>query len=490
MGKFLGTMRYLFSFVLILGWISYNPVIFASMIPPNCEKRAWANDEVARKSERAHVLRIAQAEIGPGSLTSEEDQSAVIETRDFLAEGSLRIYGAAFRVGASIFRIDMLERATSTSPFVISRISEATKIKPEQSASLARRAFFLRRIGYSVAQSSVFILNPDFRVASRSAAFVRQDLSTGVEHYLKQNEAEVETLAQKYEALEEVEEPSLETALVAGEEASQPDVLSILHVPWLQLPQKKRLLAQGISTFADLVAHPQLLKNEVTPVQWQMLRSAIAGERFVDKSKMRTELAKWDLTHPLIYLDFETLSTVFPRYPNARPHQQMPFQFSVLDSQGLDVHYLHREKTDPRPALIEDLLRAVPAVGSIVAWSAAFEKARLNEMARDFPEQGAALNNLAARLVDPLPILRLSFYDAQLRGSYSIKSVVPALFGDSASYNNITVQNGREAQLAYLHLIESAEASEQLALDMEHYVKKDTLEMKKIVEWMLDQIKN
>ena len=93
---------------------------------------------------------------------------------------------------------------------------------------------------------------------------------------------------------------------------------------------------------------------------------------------------------------------------NSRPWQQVPFQYSlhILHENGEIEHYefLHTDISDPRPIMIEAMQTHFKFQGSIVVYYQPFEKARLQEMAFDFPENCDFLNSLHERVWDQMDI--------------------------------------------------------------------------------------
>jgi hypothetical protein len=66
--------------------------------------------------------------------------------------------------------------------------------------------------------------------------------------------------------------------------------------------------------------------------------------------------------------------------------------------------------------------------------------------------QANSLREVAARLVDLLPVTRAAYYHREMRGSWSIKSVLPTI-DPALDYAGLgEVQEGSGAQLAFLQL--------------------------------------
>src|SRR5690606_17124169 len=106
-----------------------------------------------------------------------------------------------------------------------------------------------------------------------------------------------------------------------------------------------------------------------------------------------------------------------------------------------------------------------------------FEAERIKELADYSSADCAALTSLLHRLVDPLPLIREHIYDNAFAGSFSLKSVAPALLGASHSYDNMPVANGNDAQRAFEKLISpKTPTTEKAAIKtaMLAYCEKDT----------------
>lgn len=187
-----------------------------------------------------------------------------------------------------------------------------------------------------------------------------------------------------------------------------------------------------------------------------------------------------DWLFPRTYLDFETIAFAVPRWIGTRPYQQIPFQFSahIEQADGAIEHceYLSLDGKDPRQACAEALIASVPETGAVIAYFAAFERARILELAADFPDLSGALLDIASRIVDLLPVTRNHWYHRDQRGSWSIKAVLPTVSKD-LSYKALAVGDGAAAQLAYLEAIHpytSAKRAAEIERDLRIYCGQDT----------------
>lgn len=195
------------------------------------------------------------------------------------------------------------------------------------------------------------------------------------------------------------------------------------------------------------------------------------------------------LRYPLYFLDYETLMPAIPLFDGTRPFQQIPFQFSVHiqdrpDSELVHREYLHKQRTDPRPDLTRNLIDACGQDGTVIVYNQAFEMARNNELAQEFPQFAAALAAINGRMVDLLvPFRRRWAYHPKQNGSASIKAVLPA-FTD-LTYEGMEIDNGGEASLKYLMFMHgklSDADCDSLWKNLDAYCGQDTYAMKVLLD--------
>jgi hypothetical protein len=122
--------------------------------------------------------------------------------------------------------------------------------------------------------------------------------------------------------------------------------------------------------------------------------------------------------------------------------------------------------------------------GSIVVYHQQFESQRLSDLASWLPEFSGRITKIQRRLWDLLPIIRDHVYHPAFAGSYSLKSVLPALVPEM-TYEGMEVADGRAAGMAWESLIRGdcdegeREQKRKALLD---YCGQDTLAMVRLVE--------
>jgi hypothetical protein len=179
----------------------------------------------------------------------------------------------------------------------------------------------------------------------------------------------------------------------------------------------------------------------------------MSGEVYFDASAT-LELRK--LPYPMSYLDFETIGFAVPEVIGTHPYEQWPFQWSVHVEDGpgelRHAEYLAIENFADLTDLADALLKSLPDVGPVFAYNASFERRILECIANRLPNLASRLKELAGRLVDLLAVTRAAYYHRDMRGSWSIKQVLPTI-APELDYSHLTdVQEGGSAQLAFLEI--------------------------------------
>jgi len=255
---------------------------------------------------------------------------------------------------------------------------------------------------------------------------------------------------------------------------------SIFDIP--RFSRNYELYNAGIIKIEDLPDDIKLSGNQKIVVDCY-----INKKNFIDKQRMKDFLKS--ITYPLYFMDFETIQTVIPEYDNSRPYQQIPFQFSLhyrgsKDSELKHFEYLAEPNCDPRPEFIKKLIEYTKNPGKILCYNANFEKNILKSLSNDFPDYRYALNIIIDRIVDlMIPFREMSYYKPQMKGSYSLKNVLPAVVPGS-DYSGLEIQDGETAALTFMKLSSIKDDSQvkKIRRNLLDYCKLDTYALVKILE--------
>jgi hypothetical protein len=257
---------------------------------------------------------------------------------------------------------------------------------------------------------------------------------------------------------------------------------SVLDLCRLNGDKKFAYYHQGIVTYEDARNHIGL--NTVQALQ---VNTVLNRELHVDTCAITDYLR--DVRYPINFLDFETFQDAIPRFDGQGPYKNMPFQYSlhVLHESGELEHkeFLADETEDPRLKLTQQLLADVTEEGTIFAFHQSFETGVINGLARHFGQYSAQLMALIDRFMDlEIPFKNLMYYHPGFHGSFSIKSVLPALFPDDPEldYKNLDIQSGDVAMdvFPHLHEVDDPDERESIRNSLLAYCRLDTLAMVKI----------
>lgn len=260
---------------------------------------------------------------------------------------------------------------------------------------------------------------------------------------------------------------------------------SVFNLYRMNFGKKIEHYKQGIFTFEQLRA------EDLNEKQRMQVECSLDDTIYINK----VEIAKFldTLSYPLYFLDFETMQPVIPEHQGTHPYQQIPFQYSLhyIEHEGGELkhtEFLGVSGEDPRRTLAEQLCKDIPMNVCVTAYNKAFECTRLRELAETYPDLSEHLLNIRDNIIDLLvPFQSGWYYVPAMGGSFSIKSVLPALFPNDPEldYHNLqgSVHNGGEAMSIFPKIkdmpFEEQQAARQSLLK---YCELDTYAMVKVWE--------
>jgi predicted RecB family nuclease len=258
----------------------------------------------------------------------------------------------------------------------------------------------------------------------------------------------------------------------------------ISYLPGISAKKLEELTSRGIESIKKIPKDFPLTERQRRA--WECART---GKPWFGKGLQE---ALSGLCYPLYFMDFETLAVALPRYAGMSPYDQIPFQWTVhiRRKPGAELeHYefLADDTNDPRPEFVRSLLQVIGKKGSVLAYSSGFESGCLADLAEWLPQYKDEIENIQDRLWDPLPVIRAHVHDLAFRGSYSLKSVLPALV-PGMTYEGMEVAEGSEAGIAWEKMVHAEAGSEErkrLRDALLAYCKQDTLAMAKLLEALL-----
>ena len=260
----------------------------------------------------------------------------------------------------------------------------------------------------------------------------------------------------------------------------------------LRSAKKMEFFNAGKITFEDI-------RNEaLSDIQRMQVDCTLNGTEYINKQGIEDFLS--GLSYPLYFLDFETMQPPVPLFDNSKPYQQITFQYSLhyIEQLGGELQHIaflaKSDGTDPRRALAEALCHDIPLDACTLAYNDPFEKGRIRELAALYPDLYGHLMNIHDHIQDLLvPFKRGCYYVPAMGGSFSIKSVLPALFPNDSSlnYNNLKgpVHNGGDAMTIFPQIVNMSPADAKAARQaLLAYCHLDTLAMVKVWEKLRERV--
>jgi hypothetical protein len=257
---------------------------------------------------------------------------------------------------------------------------------------------------------------------------------------------------------------------------------SVFDIANLRAPKKFDLYQQNILLLKDIPDDYPLNYN-----QRMQVNSEVNNETHINNAAIRQFVA--GLNYPIYHLDYETFATAVPIYDGSRPYQQLVFQYS-LHIEHEDGTIEHREfladhnGEDPRIEFVQRLIQDCGTSGDILVYNIGFERGKTNELLKFAPEHHDALRNIIGRFKDLMtPFQKRWYYTHDMRGSYSIKAVLPALVPE-LSYSDLNIQEGGTASNTFAALVQGLFEGdvEQARKDLLDYCEMDTWAMVKVLE--------
>lgn len=452
-----------------------------------------------------HVGKIAQNQISENyqsKLLFEEGnklEDGLMKTKLALKDSRVNAYfEPSFLAGDLLVRCDILLQEPVG--YCMIEVKSGSDLDDEYILDAAIQYWVLTKAGIKVNSTHVWMVNKTCELPDLTNLFKKVDISDRIEMYFAQIEQTVNNLREVFKSPKAV--PVVEIGdfcskpfdcpfknLCHKVERKIPD-LSVFNIPRIG-KRAWELYHSGIVDINDI----NLSELKFTAAQTRMIECTQTNEMYLNKEAIAKQLSGWKF--PLFLIDFEAMDYDLPGFPNSKPGIHIAFQLSIKklatpDSEIEHVaHYLKSDSGDPRKELGEFLVKHLShEEGSLVAYSQAYEKGKIMDMAQEFEgEMKILLEELPKRLVDPLPIFRDAVYHPEFRGSYSIKKVGPALLGNDSSYEHLAVQDGTQAVVTFRKMITSQNPEEKANLyeQLVTYCDQDTLVMGLLVKWLFAQ---
>jgi len=452
---------------------------------------------------QGHEVGLLAQQAFPGGVavaqSHDELGAALEETQRLVADPKIpAIFEATFRYQGVLVRVDVLERVRRGRWRVI-EVKSTTSVKDYHIYDVAIQRHVVAGCSLNVAAACLMHLNREYVYDGREyrpeKLFSIEDTTAEVDGV----EPELPAMLKEQRAvLSRKSPPDIEPGPQCGdpipcefyEQCHEPlpdDHVS--YLPRISQPKVDALLDQGVTLISEV--------PEDFPLGTLARRACDAVQQGTTwfSEDLRQELQ--ELKYPLAFMDFETLYPGIPRYAGMRPYDHIPFQWSVHRQQNPNAklehfEFLATDDSDPRRQFIESLCRVLKGKGHVVVYNRSFESNRLGELAAWLPEYAGQIEQIQNRLWDLLPVVRGNVYHPGFRGSYSIKSVLPALI-PGMTYEGMEIANGGEAGLAWDRLTRGGLNDAQkgsLRGALLRYCGQDTRAMARLIESLRGSVAN
>ena len=451
------------------------------------DEAAFASPTLAeqfRMEQGAEIGRRARKLFPEGVLISTGNLSkATAETAKLIrAGGPSVLFEATFVVDQYAAKADVLRRDGDAWHLI--EVKSNVNLKQELIRDLAYTLMVLGRAGLKISKASLLLISKDFRLGmDDSKLFAEYDRTTDALASETQFQSYWNIIPDRTFAAT-MPEPTLIPACKSCEVFS--DCLGkgidnpIFDIPRLSKKKVDALKDLGVSRIEEI---PDTF--ELTAIQARIRQSAVTGQIWVGPNlKNNLNEVHW----PAHYLDFETMMTGLPLYPETAPYTQIPTQYSIHECTAVGNVHSHKEylcdpKHDSRRDLAERLITDLQGEGSIITYSN-FEKTTINGLATLFPDLAEKLSSIVQRIFNLEAVIRDDYYHPAFHGRTSLKATLPAVV-PKMSYATLNIKDGDSASATFAYMAlgrYSNEEIERLKKDLLVYCAQDTLALVKLHE--------
>jgi len=418
-------------------------------------------------------------------------QESVFKTLEFIENGEQIIYEATFQFNGVIAALDILVK--DTEGWKAYEVKSSTSVSDTYIYDAAIQYYTILNSGIDLKDISIVHINNQY---VKNGAINVNELFT-IESVYNCVQDVLPIIPNKIESFKELIKLNTVPNIDIGTHCDNPYACDFKGHCWKHIPpysifdiaglttsKKFDLYSEGIITFNQLNLDTAPFNGN----QKMQVTSELEGKTFIDQANIKHFIN--NLNYPIYHLDFETMGPAVPIYNNSKPYQQIVFQYSLHIEQK-NGNIIHKEflteanpNVDPRDAFVEQLIKDCGTSGDILVYNLGFEKGKLNDLIVLYPQCQNEIQAIINRLKDlMIPFQQKWFYTPAMKGSYSIKYVLPALVPE-LSYQDLEIKEGGTASNTFTQMVLGAFEGdiEKTRKDLLDYCKMDTFAMVKILE--------
>ena len=447
---------------------------------------AEVSDATKLAFQAGHAVGEIARSLHHGGILIEHDQElaeALRATQDALKERPDRpLFEATFSHDGVLVRADILKPAKSGHHLV--EVKSSASVKDYHLADCAVQTWVIENTDLKLDRISLSHVDTAFVYPGdkRYEGLLREEDVTGqVRDILEQVPAWIDSARQTLAG----EEPSTKPGQQCTKPYSCPFIAhccppSAMKYPVSILPYGKKIIGDLLKEgYEDLREVPA--DRFTNPKHQRIHRATLNGTHELDPAAAEAMAAH---PFPRYYFDFETIQFTVPIWAGTRPYEMLPYQWSChiesADGELRHEEFLGVDGNAPMRPLAEKLIQALNSAGPepVFAYNKGFEAACLAALGERYPDLEEALSGIRSRLVDLLPIARAHYYHPSMKGSWSLKAVLPAI-SPHLDYADLEhVQDGGMAGVAYLEILDPQTTPERrkvLVSALRTYCERDTL---------------
>lgn len=415
------------------------------------------------------------------------------DTEELLKKGVKVIAEASFSYKGLFCSVDILKNL-GDDHVKIYEVKSATSVHDPNQHDVAFQNYVLKQLGFKVDGVYIVHLNNQYirhGDLDIQQLFTIEDMTETADSLFFNVEMTISELRTYLEKTEEPAKPISMSCLKPYEcgfwkyctdYLPKPNAFDLVGV---HKEKMFKCIEDGKESFKELLSEGEVIKEKAVQ---QILHEINDLPPEIDKGAIKKFLVQ--LKYPLYFLDFETFNPAIPMYDNTKPYEQICFQYSLhyIEQEGGELkhkEFLAYPGKDPRRELAERLCEDIPVGVCTLAYNMGFEKTVINKLACLYPDLSAHLMDIHTNIKDLMvPFRDRKYYCRLMKGYYSIKYVLPALFPDDPAldYHNLEgVHNGSEASATFLRMDKmSSEELEAFRGHLLKYCGLDTYAMVKV----------
>ena len=481
-----------------------------------CEKILWLNKHkpeksAAEKNESAFETGKKVGELARGLFgdfkevpTDENLSTRVNETEKLLQDRPNVIAEASFIYDNNFCSVDILKN--DFDGMEIYEVKSSTKVKEIYVDDAAYQYFVLSNLGLNVKKVCIVNINNKY-VRCKELEMDKLFNITDITDTVKEKQAGIEENIKEINRIMENYDSDSEPVKQIGEHCFNPYTCSfwdycsrdlekpnVFDISGMYQSKKFEKYYEGKISFKDL-EHENLNPKYLEQIDFELNNRDAKIETDAIKNVLDS------LKYPLYFIDYEPCQYAIPEFEGTKAYQQIPFQYSlhIITEDGAPLE--HKEflaEADDENLIrnfAESMIKDLPEDGSIIVYNKAFEASRNKEIGKMYPDLKSEMDRINGNMVDlMIPFKNREYYTKEMKGSYSIKYVLPALYPDDPEldYSELSlVHKGDEAANAFSSLKDKTpEEQEIIRKALLEYCKLDTYAMVKIWEKFKEVTKN